>query len=300
VRIVISGASGQLGRLVAVQLLARLSHDSVILVTRSPNALADLANRGVEVRHGDFDQPASLPHAFQGGDRLLLISTPDIGRRVEQHRAAVDAAALAGVQHVVYTSVTNPVAGHPSGLNVDEHRETEEMLQECGLAWTVLRNAAYAEVQVPLGVVSVTYGKLVTNAGDGRFAPISRSDCATAAVAVLTGKGHEGKTYEITGAEALTKADIAKLVTHVTGHPVRIVPVGDWRLLWGLTRLGTPRPAARAIVNLGIATREGYFDIVDTAFEELTGRPPRTLREVLVAHRAELVASDEPAMAYGG
>ena len=298
-RIVVSGASGQLGRLVAEQLLGRLSPKEVILVSRTPEALVDLAGAGADVRRGDFDDSASLAAAFSGGDRLLLISTPDIGRRVEQHRAALDAAARAGIGHIVYTSLTNPAPGHPSGIVVDEHRQTEEMLHACGLAWTVLRNAAYAELQVPLGAVAVSYGRLVTNAGDGRFAPISRSDCAAAAVAVLTGDGHEGKTYEITGREALAQADIAKLLTELSGQVVRVVPTGDRRLLWGLSRIGTPKPVARAIVDLGIATREGYFDVLDSAFERLTGRQPRTLREILVAHRGEMLGSDEAAVAFG-
>jgi NAD(P)H dehydrogenase (quinone) len=299
VKLVVSGASGQLGRLVAEQLLGRVTPGDVTLVTRTPEALAELAGLGADVRHGDLDDPASLPDAFAGGDRLLLISTMAVGSRVQQCRAALDAAVGAGIQHVVYTSLTNPVPGHPSGEVVDEHRKIEEMLHGCGLAWTVLRNAAYAELQVPLGAVAATYGRLVTNAGDGRVAPISRSDCAAAAVAVLTTDGHEGKTYEITGGEALTQADIARLLTDVTGRPVRVMPTGDRRLMWGLGRLGTPKPFARAIVDLGIATREGYFDIVDPAFEQLTGRPPRTLRDVLVAHRNDLLGSDEAGVAYG-
>jgi NAD(P)H dehydrogenase (quinone) len=298
-RIVVSGASGQLGRLVAEQLLGHLSGEDVILVTRSPETLAELAAIGAEVRRGDFDEPSSLASAFSGGDRLLLISTMDVGRRVEQHRAALDAAARAGIQHVVYTSGTNPVAGHPVGLGVDEHRETEEAMRGGHLAWTVLRNAPYAELQVPLGAVAISYGRLVTNAGDGRVAPISRADCATAAVAVLTGQGHEGKTYEITGPEALTQADIARLLTDVTGRQVRVIPTGDRRLGWGLARLGTPKPVARAIVDLGVATREGYFDVVDPAFETITGRMRRPLREILLAHRDELLGADEASVAYG-
>jgi NAD(P)H dehydrogenase (quinone) len=297
VSVVISGASGQLGRLVAEQLLGQLAPEDVILVSRDPEALAELAALGADVRHGDFDDPASLPDAFAGGDRLLLISTMAVGRRVEQTRAALDAAGQAGIQHVVYTSLTNPIPGHPSGDVVDEHRQSEEMLTRCGLSWTVLRNAAYAELQVPLGTVATTYGRLVTNAGDGRVAPISRSDCAAAAVAVLTSAGHEGQTYEITGAEALTQTDIARLLSDVTGRPVRVMPTGDRRLMWGLLRLGTPKPVARAIVDLGIATREGYFDIVDPAFQKLIGRPPRTLRDVLMAHRHDLLGSDEAAVA---
>jgi NAD(P)H dehydrogenase (quinone) len=297
--VVVSGASGQLGRLVAEQLLGRLSAEELILVSRRPRDLAEFAERGVEVRWGDFDEPESLAAAFAGGDRLLLISTLALGRRVDQHRAAIDAAVAAGIDHVVYTSLTNPVAGHPAGPVVDEHRQTEEVLREARVDWTLLRNAAYAELQVPLGAVAVTYGKLVTNAGDGRIAPISRSDCAAAAVAVLMSDGHQGQTYEITGSEALSQADIARLLSEVAGRPVSVVQSGDRKLSWGLGRLGTPKPVARAIVDLGIATREGYFDVVDGAFERLTGRRPRTLREVFIAHRGELAGMDGAAVAYG-
>ena len=297
--VVVSGASGQLGRLVAEQLLGRLPAEKLVLVSRSPHNLEDFADRGIEVRWGDFDAPESLADAFRGGNRLLLISSMALGHRVEQHRAALDAAMTAGVDHVVYTSSTNPVAGHPAGLAVDEHRETEELLHASPVGSTVLRNAPYAELQVPLAAVAVTYGKLVTNAGDGRIAPISRSDCAEAAAAVLTTAGHDGQTYEITGPEALSQADIARLVSEVSGRPVKVIQSGDRKLAWGLGRLGTPKPVTRTIVDLGIATREGYFDVVDDAFERLTGRRPRTLREVFISHRDELAGTDQSAVAYG-
>jgi NAD(P)H dehydrogenase (quinone) len=299
-KVVVSGASGQLGRLVAEQLLGRLPVEELILVSRSPHDMAEFAERGVEVRWGDFDEPESLREAFAGGDRMLLISTMAIGRRVDQHRAAIDAAVAAGIERVVYTSLTNPVAGHPAGIVIEEHRETEELLRAAPVGWTLMRNSAYAELQVPLGAVAVTYGRLVTNAGDGRVAPISRNDCAAAAAAVLTSDGHEGQTYEITGPDALSQADIARLLSEVAGRPVRLMHAGDRKLSWGLGRLGTPKPVARAIVDLGVATRQGYFDVVDDAFERVTGRRPRTLREVFVAHRGELAGMDEgPAVAYG-
>jgi NAD(P)H dehydrogenase (quinone) len=298
-RVIVTGASGQLGRLVAEHLLDRLPPSELILVTRRPHALADLAERGVEVRHGDFDDPASLVEAFAGGDRMLLISTLAIGSRVEQNRAALEAAAAAGVRQVAYTSLTNAVADHPTGDVVEDHRRTEELLHGGDFAWTVLRNAPYAELQVPLGAIAVTYGKLVTNAGEGRIAPISRNDCAAAAAEVLTGDGHGGQTYEITGPEALTQADIAALLSEVSGQPVQVIESRDRRLLWGLTRLGTPKPVARAIVQLGAATRDGYFDVVDPAFQTLVGRPPRRLREILVEHRGELAAEVGPSVAYG-
>jgi NAD(P)H dehydrogenase (quinone) len=298
-RVCVSGASGQLGRLVAEELLTRLEVEEIVLVSRTPEALPEFLDRGVEVRYGDFDVPDSLPEAFSGCDRLLLISTMAVGRRLEQNRAALRAAAAAGVQRVAYTSLTNPVEGHPCGVVVDEHRYTEELLRDGDLAWTVLRNAAYAELQVPLGAVAVTYGKLVTNAGDGCVAPISRADCAAAASAVLTSDGHDGETYEITGPEALSQSDIARLLSEISGRPVTVVRSGDRRLRWGLSRLGTPKPIAQAIVDLGVATREGYFDVVDTAFERLAGRRPQTLREVLTANRIELTGMENARVAYG-
>jgi NAD(P)H dehydrogenase (quinone) len=291
-KIVVTGASGQLGHMVAAQLFECAPPEEVILVTRRPHALSALAERGAEVRFGDFDEPASLPAAFAGAERMLLISTNTIGERVPQHRAAIDAAAAAGVRHVTYTSLINPVPGHPTGVVVDEHRETEQLLMSSGMAWTVLRFGAYADLQVPLGAMAVSYGKLVTNAGDGRIAPISRQDCAAAAVAVLTSEGHAGKTYDVTGPEALSQSEIAALVSEVSGRPVEVVPIGDRKLAWGLARLGAPKPVARAIVNLGVATRENYFDLVDSTFESLTGRHPRSLRDVLMAHRGELVQAD--------
>jgi NAD(P)H dehydrogenase (quinone) len=290
--LIVTGASGQLGRLVALQLLERASADKIILITRRPHALDDLAERGADVRYGDFDEPESLPAAFAGGERMLLISTNNIGERTHQHRAAIEAAAAAGVRHVAYTSLTNPLPDHPTGDVAREHLETEALLVSSGMASTILRYGAYADLQVPLGAIAVDYGKLVTNAGDGRIVPISRQDCAAAAVAVLTSDGHEGKIYDVTGPEALSQSDIAGLFSEVSGRPVEVVPIGDRRLTWALTRLGTPKAVARAIVNLGVATRENYFDVVDPAFESLTGRGARPLRDVLIAHRGELLNAD--------
>jgi NAD(P)H dehydrogenase (quinone) len=299
VKICVSGASGQLGRLVAEELLGEVDRGEIVLMSRTPEALPEFVDRGVEVRYGDFDAPQSLPDAFAGCDRVFLISSMAIGQRLEQHRAALKAATTAGVERVVYTSLTNPVPDHPCGLVIDENRLTEELLRESELAWTVVRNAAYAELQVPLGAVAVTYGKLVTNAGDGRFAPISRTDCAAAAAAILTRDGHDSQTYEITGPEALSQADIARLLSEVTGRQVTVVRAGDRRLRWGLSRLGTPKPIAQAIVDLGVATREGYFDVVDDAFQRIVGRRPQRLRDVLMASRTELIGFEDTRVAYG-
>jgi NAD(P)H dehydrogenase (quinone) len=289
--IVVTGAAGQLGRLVAEELLERVPADELVFVTRHPEALETLAERGAEVRHGDFDEPQTLPAAFAGGERMLLISTLSIGHRVAQHRAALDAAARAGVGHVVYTSFPKPDPNHPVGPIATEHGETEAILHDSGLAWTVLRNATYAELQIQPGALAVAGGKLYTNAGDGRLASVSRRDCARAAAAVLTGDGHEGQTYDITGPEALAQDELADLLGEVTGRPVKLVRVGDRTLTWGLTRAGAPKQVAKAIVAFGKAVREGYYDIVDPAYTSLTGYAPLSLRDVLIAHRGDLVAA---------
>jgi NAD(P)H dehydrogenase (quinone) len=289
--VVVTGASGHLGRLVAEELFERIPASEVVLVTRHPEAIADLGARGATVRRGDFDDPDSLVPAFEGGERMLLISTLAVGRRVPQHRAAIEAASAAGIRRLVYTSFPKPVADHPVGPIATEHGETEAILQESGLEWTVLRNATYAELQIQPGALAVAGGKLYTNAGDGRIASVSRRDCARAAAAVLTGDGHEGQTYDITGPEALAQDELADLLSDISGRSVKLVRVGDRTLTWGLTRAGAPKPVAKAIVAFGKAVREGYYDIVDPAYTSLTGLEPLSLRDVLIAHRGDLVAA---------
>ena len=185
--IVITGASGHLGRATVELVLGRMPAQEVILTTRHPEEISDLAARGVEVREADFGRPETLVGAFEGGDKLLLISTDAVGARVDQHRAAIEAAGKAGISHVVYTSYLNPVEDNPAAVTAD-HRETERALRESGLAWTALRNGLYAEYQVPTGTQAVATGRLVHNNGDGETAYVSREDCAAAAAAVLAPK----------------------------------------------------------------------------------------------------------------
>jgi NAD(P)H dehydrogenase (quinone) len=290
VSVIVTGAAGHLGRLVAEQLLERLAPEDLVLVTRRPEALRQLRARGADVRYGDFDDPASLRDAFAGGDRMLLISTDAFGRRVRQHRAAIDAAATAGVGHVVFTSNVNPVAGNPVGANAWEQGRTEAMLKRSGPAWTVLRFGSFAELVLPPAATAVQNGRLITNSGDGRIVPVSRRDCAEAAAITLTTDGHTGKTYEITGPQALSPSDLAELYADLSGRPVKVLQLSDTTLIWVLAGIGTPMPIARSLTAFGRAVRQGYFDVVDPAFERLARRPPVTLRDVLIAQRADLLA----------
>ena len=285
--IVITGASGQLGRLSAELVLDRMPASEVILTTRRPEALSELAERGARVRLADFDRPETLAEAFAGAEILLLISADDLGRRAAQHGAAIEAARDAGVRHVAYTSYLNPVEQNPAAIT-PSNRETEWALRESGLAWSALRHAFYAEYQVPSGAQAIATGQLVHNSGDGKTAYVSREDCAAAA-AVLTTDGHEDKAYDITGPQALSQDDVAALLSEVSGRPVEAVAVDDEAFIEGLSAAGVPEPAAREIASYGRAVREGYIDQLSGAVENLTGRPPRSLREVFEAYRYELL-----------
>ena len=288
--VIVTGAAGHLGRLVAEQLLKRLAPEQLILVTRRPEALGEVRARGADVRYGDFDDPPSLRGAFAGGRRMLLISTEAVGLRVSQHRAAIDAAATAGIDRVVFTSIVNPVPRNPIGANAWEQGTTESMLHRSGLAWTVLRFGSFAELQLPPAATAVKNRRLITNAGDGRIVPVSRRDCAEAAAVTLTTDGHCGNTYEITGPQALSQRELAELYAELSGQPVSLLQLSDTLLTRLLVGIGTPLPIAWGIRSFGRAVRHGYFDVVDPAFERLTGRPPVTLPDVLVEHRADLLA----------
>lgn len=288
--IIITGASGHLGRSIAERVLERVPASEVVLTTRRPEALSHFAGRGVEVLQADFDRPETLAEAFVGGERLLLISADVIGTRMAQHRAAIEAARRAGVRHVAYTSALNPVAENPAVIAPD-HQQTEQALRESGLAWTALRNGLYAEYQLPGFAHAVATGQLIHNDGDGRTAYVSREDCAAVAVAVLTSEydGSGGNAYDVTGPESLSRDDVAALLSEVSGRPVEAVAVDDEAFVQGLVGSGLPEPAAQGAASFGRAVREGFFDGPSAAVRDLTGRPPRSLRDVFDAHHEELL-----------
>jgi NAD(P)H dehydrogenase (quinone) len=273
----ITGASGTLGRLTADALLERVPAADVVLVTRDPGKLADYAERGVEVRAGDFTDAATLD--FSRIDRLLLISLDTVGTRVEPQKAAIDAAVAAGVQRIAYTSVTNPSDSNPVFVAPD-HRATELHLFASGAQWTILRNAIYTEILLGSAAGAIASGALVTNAGDGRAVNVSRLDCADVAAAVLAGEGHENKLYDITGEEALDPEGLAALFSELSGKPVSVVPLDDEAWVTAMSE-HMPEAGARAYATLGRAQRLGYQGFISTAVRDITGHAPRSLREVL-------------------
>jgi NAD(P)H dehydrogenase (quinone) len=285
VRVAVTGASGHLGRRVAEHLLERIDPSQLVLLTRTPDMLVEYVERGAAVRYADFDEPATLGEAFSGTERALLISALDFARRSGQHAAAIAAARAAGVRHVIYTSIPEP-DGNPAAA-APSHLATEVAARASGLAWTFLRNSLYGDFQVPVVAQAIASGKLVTSAGEGRVAYVARDDCAAAAAAVLTQDDHEGKTYDITGPEAVGPQDVAALAAELGGRPVEVVSVGDDALVAGMIEAGAPEAVARIRLSFVVAAREGFLGTVTYAVEELTGKAPKSLREVVVAARED-------------
>jgi len=283
-KLVITGASGQLARLAAERVLATVAPQDVILTTRTPAALDAFAARGVAVRHADFAAPHTLRAAFAGGERLLLVSATDLERRIAQHRAAIDVAKAAGVRHIVYTSGLQPEPPNPAVV-APSHYATEQALAASGLAWTVLRNSLYADYQVPEATQAIAAGALVHNRGTGKVAYVAREDCAAVAAAVLVAAGHAGARYDITGPDAYSAADLAALYAELGGRPVVERRVSDADLVAAMVGAATGdnhlRYGAELVASFGRSIREGHMSARSDVVRSLLGRAPKSLREVL-------------------
>lgn len=276
----ITGASGPLGRTVAGLVLQHIDPGEVVLTSRTTAALDDLAARGAQVRQADFDDPSSLAVAFEGVDRLLLVSTDKVGARLDQHRAAVAAATKAGVAHVVYTSIPEPVPGNPA-LVVGDHAGTEQALRRSGLHWTMLRNNLYAHMQVGAVENAMATGQLVTNYGAGAAAYVTREDCAAVAAAVLVQDGYEDQVLDVTGPTAITSRDLAALAQEFNDRVVEVVEVDDQAFADGLRAAGFDVATAELVASFGAATRGGYLDHASDAVGRLTGHTPTPFADVV-------------------
>lgn len=280
----ITGASGQLGRLAAENLLSRAgADDTVVLLTRDPAKLADLAARGADVRAADFDSPDTLAAAFAGVHRVLLVSTDAVGARVRGHQAAIDAAVAAGVERIAYTSLAGADEKNPAAVTPD-HLATEQYLRDSGTRWTMLRNNLYADMQVDVVKQAAATGQLVTNVGAGRTAYVTRADCAAAGVGALLSDDASvvDAAIEISGPQALGGRELAELASGIAGRPVEVVDVDDAAYVAGLVEhAGLPEPVAHLLASFGTAAREGYLDIVSDAVRDLGGVEPTPLSALL-------------------
>jgi len=290
-KIIVSGASGQLGSLVIEELLARkVAPENLILVSRTPNTahLQGYAARGASVRFGDFNEPESLDDAYRGGTRMLLISiNGGGGDRPELHKVAIDAAVRAGVKHIAYTSYVNADVNETSTIAVD-HRRTERILEQSGVAWTMLRNQIYANGLVDQAVQIVRDGGLVTHTPDARVAYVTREDCAAAAAAVLATPGHENKAYNITGPDAIGPRELVALASEISGKRVELMAYSEADYRARLAQSGMAEAAINGTISFAAELDSPYLREPSTAVAKITGRPAKSVRQLLVENRERL------------
>lgn len=281
-RIVVTGATGHVGRLVVEELLARgVPAHEVVATGRRIEKIKDLADRGVQTRSIDYDDPDSLRAAFAGADKVLLISGSEVGKRVTQHKNAIGAAAEAGVGLLVYTSIAG--ADRTSIRLADDHRATEQALSEAGLPVTLLRNSWYLEnytAQIP---VYLEHGAIVGCAGDGQVSAATRADYAAAAAAVLSTDGHAGRTYELGGDTAFSMAELAAVVSELSGRQVEYRDLAEQDYAAVLTSAGLPAPYAAALAQSDRGLARGDLLVETGDLSRLAGRTTTSMREAVAA-----------------
>ena len=277
-RIAITGASGQLGRLIIERLRTKVPSSDIVALVRTPSKATDL---GVEVREADYTRPDTLDKALAGVDTLLMISGSEVGQRVAQHRNIIDAAKKAGIKRVVYTSLLH---AERSTLSLaPEHVETEALLNASGLSITLLRNGWYTENYTASVGPAVANGAFIGSAGQGKIASAPRADYADAAVVVLTTAGHEGKTYELAGDSAYTLAELAAEISRQTGKdiPYKDLPPADYTA--ALTAAGLPAPWPEALASFDVEAAKGALFDEGRALSTLIGRPTTSLKDSVSA-----------------
>jgi NAD(P)H dehydrogenase (quinone) len=279
--IIVTAASGQLGRLVIAELLKRVPAENIVAAVRDPAKAVDLADQGVLVRHADYNDPATLGAALEGATKVLLISSNDLGKRVSQHRNVIDAAARAKVGLLAYTSVLH---ADSSTLSLaGEHRATEEAVRASGLPYSLLRNGWYVEnYTVSLGG-AIAHGALAGGAGEGRISAAARADYAEAAAVVLASSGAVEQVYELAGDTAFTLAELAAEVSRQSGKtiPFHNLPQKDYAEL--LVNVGLPAPLADLIADSDAQAAQGALFDDSRTLGKLIGRPTISLADAVKA-----------------
>lgn len=276
----VTGATGHLGRLVLESLLERgVFAQDIVAIGRTTDKIADFAERGVQVRAAEYEQPDTLTAALQGVDRLLFISSSAVGRRIAQHANVLNAATDAGVNFIAYTS--GPHADTSALVLAPEHKATEKLLARSGIAHALLRNNWYTENYFQVLEQAKHTGLIIASLGDGRVASASRQDYAEAAAAVLVGEGHEGQIYELSGDHAWDYTELAATISELIGRPVEYRKVSPKEHRKILTDAGLPLAQAAFVVALDGNTRDGVLAETSGQLSRLIGRPTTALRDTL-------------------
>ncbi|MBI3729489.1 MAG: SDR family oxidoreductase [Burkholderiales bacterium] len=284
--IAVTGASGQLGRLVIQALLGTVPANQVVAIVRDVSKVEDLRASGVQVRQGDYSQPGTLAAALQGVKKLLLVSSSEVGQRLEQHKNVVQAAKKTGVELIAYTSILH---AHTSPLLLaQEHIATEQLIRDSGLPFVFLRNAWYIENYFSAVGTALQTGKIFGAAGEGKFSAASRADFAAAAAAALTGNDQACKIYELAGDQAFTLSELAATLSELSGKPVTYVNHTETEYKDLLVSFGLPEGFAYILAQSDTGAAQGGLYDGSGQLGKLIQRPTATLRSVLQAHLATI------------
>ncbi|XUA18851.1 SDR family oxidoreductase [Citrobacter sp. OP27] len=275
--IAITGATGQLGQLVIDNLLKTVAAHQLVAIVRNPAKAQALSDQGIVVRQGDYTDEAALESALQGVEKLLLISGSEVGQRTVQHRNVITAAKAAGVKFIAYTSLLHADKS-PLGLHV-EHVETEKMLAESGITYTLLRNGWYTENYLASAPPAIEHGVFIGAAGDGKIASATRADYAAAAAKVMSEDGHAGKVYELAGDNAWTLSELAAELGKQSGKNVRYQNLSEADFSAALKSVGLPAGLAEMLADSDVgASKGGLFDDSRT-LSKLLQRPTTPLSD---------------------
>jgi NAD(P)H dehydrogenase (quinone) len=276
----VTGASGQLGTLVVAELLKKTPAANIVALVRRPESAAAFEAKGIEVRFGDYTDPASLEKAFLGIDRLLLISSSEVGQRAVQHQNAISAAKKAGVGFIAYTSILKADTS-PLGLAV-EHRQTEADLAASGIPYALLRNGWYTENKTGSIDPAIEHGAYIGAAGDGRISSAPRQDYAEAAVAVLTADAPETATYELAGDDSYSLSEFAAAIANAAGKPVAYADMSEADYAAALEGAGLPKAFAELLADSDAGTAKGALEDNSRTLSRLIGRPTTPWTETVV------------------
>lgn len=270
-KIAITGATGQLGQYVIESLLKKIDASQIIALVRTPNQAQNLRKKGIEIRHFDYDQPNILSTALLGIDKLLLISSNKVGHRVPQHRAVIEAAIQSKVPHIIYTSL---LRANTSTLSLaQEHRETEAMIMQSGLNYTLLRNNWYSDNYLAGLTHTLETGILLGSANDGKISAASRQDYAEAAANVLIQTGHENTIYELAGSNSFSLAQLAQFISTASGKAVQYQNLASDEYSQTLAEAGLNEGLIHVIVDADVQTQVGAMLSNSKDLETLLGRP---------------------------
>lgn len=275
--IAITGATGQLGHLVLQNLLKTTAASQIVAIVRNPAKAEALSQQGIVVRQADYTDEAAFTAALQGVDKLLLISSSEVGQRTPQHRNVIHAAKAAGVKFIAYTSLLHADKS-PLGLHV-EHVETEKMIADSGIPYALLRNGWYTENYLASAPPALEHGVFIGAAGDGKIASATRADYAEAAARVIAEEGHAGKVYELAGDEAWTLSELAAALSKQSGKNVVYQNLSEADFAAALKSVGLPAGLADMLADSDVgAAKGGLFDDSRT-LSALIGRPTTPLAE---------------------